>query len=557
MSPFRKVSFLQLNKGAESFYRAYSPTLTHSGSDERKDTMKKRLTALALAALMCAQLCACGSKEGSTTQTPTASTPSTSQSANQQANAVSVGIAQDLDNSLDPHKAVAAGTKEVMFNVFEGLVKPTSKGDLIPAVAETYTVSEDHLTYTFTIREGVKFHNGDAVTAEDVVYSLKRVAAPTETGVVQVEALSIMTDVTAQDERTVVITLSEPSNEFISYLTVAILPADYTAQDTAPIGTGPFKFVSRKAQESIVLEKNDDYWGEKAYLDQVTFRIIENAEGLLMGLQSGAIDICAHLTSTQTSQLSAGEFNIEQGNMNLVQALYLNNAVAPFDDVNVRRALSCIIDPQFIIDMAFDGYGTPIGSSMYPAFGKYFDEELTTYYEHTADAVRAYLAASSYPNGFDMTITVPSNYQPHVDTAQVVAELCREYNINVTIQPVEWETWVSDIYAGRNFQSTLVGVDASTMTARALLERFTSTYPSNFINYNNAEYDALFAKAQSCYDDAEQTEIYKDMLRNLTENAANAYIQDLADLVAVRKGLTGLTFYPIYVLDLSTVRYEG
>ena len=524
-------------------------------------TMKKRLIAFALAALMCAGLSACGSKAESPSQSSGAQSnapaSSVQESANKAANAVTVGIAQDLDNSLDPHKAVAAGTKEVMFNVFEGLVKPTSEGDLIPAVAENYTVSEDHLTYTFTLREGVKFHNGDAVTAEDVVYSLNRVAAATETGVVKVEALSIMADVTAADERTVVITLSEPSNEFISYLTVAILPADYDQQDTAPIGTGPFKFVSRKAQESIVLEKNAEYWGEGAYLDQVTFRIIENAEGLLMGLQSGAIDICAHLTSTQTSQLSEAEFNIEQGNMNLVQAVYLNHNAAPFDDENVRKALSCIIDPQFIIDMAFDGYGTPIGSSMYPAFGKYFDEELTTYYEHTSAAAAAYLAASNYPNGFDMTITVPSNYQPHMDTAQVVAELCKDFNINVTIQPVEWETWVSDVYVGRNFQATLVGVDASTMTARALLERFTSTYSKNFINYSNAEYDALFAQAQACYDDEEQTEIYKAMLRNLTENAANAYIQDLADLVAVRKGLTGLTFYPIYVLDLSTVRYEG
>jgi peptide/nickel transport system substrate-binding protein len=122
---------------------------------------------------------------------------------------------------------------------------------------------------------------------------------------------------------------------------------------------------------------------------------------------------------------------------------------------------------------------------------------------------------------------------------------------------VEREPWVSEAYVGRNFQATLVGVDASTMTARALLERFTSTYSKNFINYNNAEYDALFAQAQACYDDAEQTALYKAMERNLTENAANVYIQDLADLVAVRKGLTGLEFYPIYVLDLSTVRYEG
>ena len=519
--------------------------------------MKKRLTALILAALMCTGLCACGSKAESPSQSATAPPASSAESANKAANAVTVGIAQDLDNSLDPPKAVAAGTKEVMFNVFEGLVKPTSNGDLIPAVAQTYTVSEDHLTYTFTLREGVKFHNGDTVTAEDVVYSLQRVAAPTETGVVQVEALSIMADVSAVDEKTVAITLTEPSNEFISYLTVAILPADYTEQDTKPVGTGPFTFVSRSAQENIVLEKFEEYWGQKAYLDQVTFRIIENAEGLLMGLQSGAIDICSHLTTTQVSQLSDSEFNIAQGNMNLVQAMYLNNAVAPFDNVLVRQALCHAIDRQMILDLAFDGYGTLIGSSMYPAFGKYFDEELTNHYAYDVDAAKALLAQAGYPGGFDMTITVPSNYQPHMDTAEVVVEQLKAIGVNAVIQPVEWETWVSEAYVGRNFQATLVGVDASTMTARALLERFTSTYSKNFINYNNAEYDALFAQAQACYDDAEQTALYKAMERNLTENAANVYIQDLADLVAVRKGLTGLAFYPIYVLDLSTVRYEG
>ena len=224
--------------------------------------MKKRLIALALAALMCAQLCACGSKAGSTAQTPAASTPGTSQSANQQANAVSVGIAQDLDNSLDPHKAVAAGTKEVMFNVFEGLVKPTSNGDLIPAVAEKYTVSDDYLTYTFTLREGIQFHNGDAVTAEDVVYSLKRVAAPTETGVVQVEALSIMADVAAVDERTVAITLTEPSNEFISYLTVAILPADYTELETR-IAQAVQSVVFQGADAQTALDSVADWYNNK------------------------------------------------------------------------------------------------------------------------------------------------------------------------------------------------------------------------------------------------------------------------------------------------------
>ena len=514
--------------------------------------MKKRLTAfLLLAALLCAALTGCGG--GSTEQTPAEKDPSTPDAA-PVANEITVGIAQDLDDSLDPHKTVKAGTREVMFNVFEGLVKPTPDGDLTPAVAESYTVSKDRLTYTFTLREGVKFHNGDTVTAEDVVYSINRCAAATETGIVQVEAFSVIQSIEAVDERTVTITIAEPSNEFLSYLTVAVLPADYDQQDTAPIGTGPFKFVSRAAQDSVVLEKFDEYWGTPANLDKVTLKIIENADSLMMSLQSGAIDLCSHLTSTQVAQLG-DDFNVAEGTMNLVQAMYLNNAEKPFDDVRVRQALCYAVDKQAIIDIAFDGYGSPIGSSMYPAFGKYFDDSLTNYYTKDVDKAKALLADAGYPNGFEMTITVPSNYKPHMDTAEVLVQQLADIGVNATIQPIEWESWVSDVYAGRQFQSTVVGVDASTMTARALLERFTSTYGKNFINYNNAEYDALFQQALVTYDDAEQTAIYKAMEKNLTENAANVYIQDLADLVAVRKGLEGVTFYPIYVLDLATIRY--
>ncbi|MDD3346160.1 ABC transporter substrate-binding protein [Oscillibacter sp.] len=508
--------------------------------------MKKNLLGLLLSvALVCAVLSGCG--DGSAAQTSEDRVA---------ANAIVVGIAQDLDDSLDPHKTVKAGTREVMFNVFEGLMKPTPNGDLTPAVAESYTVSEDHRTYTFSLREGVKFHNGEPVTAEDVVSSIQRCAAATETGIVQVEAFSVMEDIRATDERTVSITISEPSNEFLSYLTTAILPAGYDQQDTAPVGTGPFRFVSRTAQDSIVLERFDDYWGMPAQLKQVTFKIIENADSLMMSLQSGAIDLCGHLTSTQTAQLG-DDFDVAEGTMNLVQALYLNNAEAPFDDVRVRQALSYAVDRQAIIDLAFDGYGSPIGSSMYPAFGKYFDESLTDYYACDAERSKRLLAEAGYPDGFEMTITVPSNYKPHMDTAEVLVQQLAAVGVRATIAPIEWESWVSDVYTNRQFQSTVVGVDASNMTARALLERFTSTYGKNFINYNNADYDRLFREVLATYDDEKQTALYKEMEKNLTENAANVYLQDLADLVAVRKGLTGVTFYPIYVLDLSGIRYTA
>ena len=514
---------------------------------------------LLLLGLLSAVLCGCGG--GSADKTPeggqtSGSSEPAAQPAADHPNEITVGIAQDLDESLDPHKAVAAGTKEVMFNVFEGLMKPTPEGDLIPAVAEKYEVSDDQLVYTFTIRDGIKFHNGQPVTAGDVVNSITRCIEPSEAGVLAVEPLSAVEKVTGMDERTVQIRLKEPNTEFLAYLTLAILPAEYDGQDTAPVGTGPFKFVSRAAQDNIVLERFDDYWGEKAYLDKVTYKIIENADSILMSLQSGAVDLFAHLTSTQVAQLG-DDFNIEEGTMNLVQAMYLNHAEKPFDDVRVRQALCYAIDRQQILDLAFDGYGSLIGSSMYPAFGKYFDDSLTNYYTHDVEKAKALLADAGYPDGFSMTITVPSNYQPHIDTAQVIVEQLKEVGITAEILPVTWESWLNDTYVGRQFQATVVGVDASTMTARALLERFTSTAGNNFINYNNAEYDAFFQEAVSAADDAAQTAAYKKAEANLTENAANVYIQDLADLVAVRKGLEGVRFYPIYVLDLAGIRYTA
>ena len=515
---------------------------------------RKLLEILLLLGLLCAVLCGC--KDGSAAQTPedeSGSNEPAAQPAADHLNEITVGIAQDLDESLDPHKAVAAGTKEVMFNVFEGLMKPTPEGDLIPAVAEKYEISEDQLTYTFTIRDGIKFHNGDPVTAEDVGESLARCKNGGD-GIFEVEAFSNIQHMETADSRSISITLGEPDSEFLSYLTTAVLPAGYDGQDTAPVGTGPFKFVSRAAQDNIVLERFDDYWGEKAYLDKVTYKIIENADSILMSLQSGAVDLFAHLTSTQVAQLG-DEFNIEEGTMNLVQAMYLNNAVEPFDDVRVRQALCYAIDRQQILDLAFDGYGSLIGSSMYPAFGKYFDDSLTNYYTYDVEKAKALLADAGYPDGFAMTITVPSNYQPHLDTAQVIVEQLKQVGITAEILPVTWESWLNDTYMGRQFQATVVGVDASTMTARALLERFTSTAGNNFINYNNAEYDAIFQAAIAAADDAAQTAAYKQAEANLTENAANVYIQDLADLVAIRKGLTGVRVYPIYVLDLSGIRY--
>ena len=467
-----------------------------------------------------------------------------------------VGIAQDIDDSLDPHLMTSAESRSVLFNVFEGLVKPTPEGKLAPAVASSYTTSSGGDAFTFTLREGIKFHNDAPVTADDVVYSISRVAG-LDTGTPLISAFSIVESVTAKDEKTVEIKISEANIEFLAYLTAAIIPAGYDAQATRPVGTGPYKYVSRSPQENIVLERYGDYWGGAASIYRVTYRILDNAEAIMMALRSGTIDFCAHLSATQMNELKGYDFNFEVGAMNLVQAVYLNNAVAPLDNVDVRRALSYAINRDEIMEVLSGGLGFPVGSSMYPAFTKYFTPELADYYSFDPGKARTLLAEAGYADGFDMEIVVPSNHSPHIDTATVVVENLREIGVTATIRLVEWGTWVSDIYTGREFQSTVVGVDASAMTARAMLERFSSTNSRNFINFSDAEYDEVFAAAISCTDDAEQTRLYKRLESILTERAANLYIQDLCDVIAISKDVDGYEAYPLFLLDLTKLYFVG
>lgn len=518
--------------------------------------MKKfaKLIAL-LTAVLClaAALCACGGGKPNTPNDPSNSTDGSPAPGASAKDSIVVAIPQDLGDSLDPHRMEAAGTREVLFNVFEGLMKPDSEGNLFPAVAKEYVVSDSGDVYTFKLREGVRFHNGAPVTVGDVLYSLRRCMG--EYGDVMVDGFDIVSDVRAEGEDTVVIELTKSSPAFLAALTAAIVPEGYEEQATAPVGTGPFRFVSRTAQENLILERFDDYWGEKAKLKTVTFKIIENPSTLVLSLKSGAVDLCSHLTAVQANELG-DDFEILEGTMNLVQAVYLNNAVEPLNNLKVRQAMSYAINRDEIMSYLADGRGTAVGSSIYPAFGKYFMPELVDYYKYDVQKAKSLLAEAGYENGFDLEITVPSAYQPHMDTATVVVEQLRAIGINASIKAVEWSAWLTDTYQGRNFQATVIGFDAKNLTAGAMLDRWRSDAGGNMINFNNAEYDETLDKANASVDDAEQTALYKRCETILTEQAANLYIQDMCDLVAIKATLGGYQFYPLYAMDLSTVYYK-
>ncbi|MBO4310715.1 MAG: ABC transporter substrate-binding protein [Lachnospiraceae bacterium] len=469
---------------------------------------------------------------------------------------ITIGIAQDIDDSLDPHKMVAAGTKEIFFNVFEGLVKPDSDGNIVPAVAESVEVSEDKLCYTFKLRNGIKFHDGNAVTIEDLEYSINKFAGRSGDEPVSSAFLNI-SEVNVVSDDTIEIKLASADPAFLSYLASvesAIIPKSNTNPDGVCIGTGPYKYVSRSPLQNVVFEKFDGYWGEGGNIKNVTFKICTNPDTIAMELEGGTIDMCIHMTNGQKMQLDKEKFNVYEGTMNLVQALYLNHDFEPFNDVNVRKAMNYAVDAKEVMDYVSNGSGAKIGTSIYPNFGKYFDESLTSVYDADIQKAKDCLSKSAYPDGFDMTITVPSNYDQHVDTALVLKNQLALIGINAEIVKVDWDTWISDVYLGRNYDSTVIGVDAANLSANALLSRFTSDAGDNFTNYDNPEYDAAFSKAISASDDENATKYYKECAKILNDDAANVYIQDLPDFVALNKNFEGYKFYPLYVLDLTNIK---
>ncbi len=533
--------------------------------------MKKKLCSLLLAALLTTVAlggCAGGTGESSGDNTSTESVTGESDEQSSEAESSTedqadgpvyggsavVGIQQDID-SLDPHKATAAGTKEILFNIFEGLVKSDENGNLIDAVASGHTISEDGLVYTFTLRDNVKFHNGSAVTAEDVKYSLERASGLLD-GTPLISTLSAITAVDIIDEKTVQVTVGSANTELIYSFVAAIIPAGSGEEEGAdPVGTGPFSFVSYKPQEGIVVKKNPDYWQEGLpYLDEVEFKIVNSAETALMELQGGTIDIYPYLTDSQAQALKAGNTHqVISSPSNVVQALFLNNAVEPLDNVKVRQAILYAIDKDEINLFVGGGNGSLIGSAMLPTLTDYY-EDLNDVYGTGADVEKAkeLLAEAGYPNGFDLVIDIPSNYEFHMQTGEVIVEQLKAVGINASINAVEWNTWLTDIYNGRQYTATISGVTCD-QTPGYMLNRFETTSSKNFINYTNAEYDEVYAKAQAALDLKEKAGYYRQLQELLVDDAATAFIQVPGNMTAISNRLAGYRFYPIYVQDMSTV----
>ena len=466
-----------------------------------------------------------------------------------------VGITQE-PGIFDPHTVVAAGDEEIIFNIYEGLMKFDCEGNLNPCLATDVEVSADASVYTFTIREGVKFHDGSDLDANDVVYSLKRAAGllDTQDGTALVSELDPIKSVETASGGRVVVTLESSNSELLSFFTTGIIPEGYDNCQKAPVGTGPFKFESYTPGQSVVLIKNENYWQKGLpYLDKVTFKVCADMDAGLTELASGSIDIFPYLSKDRADQLDPAKYNIESNGSNMVQIFALNNAVEPLNDVRVRQAINYAVNRQDIISVTMDGAGVELATAMSPAMGSYYDTSLDGTYAQDIEKAKALLAEAGYENGFDITCTVPSSYLIHVNTAVELASELKAIGINMEIQQVDWATWLETVYAGRQYETTVIAL-TSAYAPYDVVGRYCSTDDGNFINYSNPEVDALLKQIPMTPDEAARTELYHQVLGILTEDACSCYIQDHTTITAVSTRLEGYHVYPMYVQDMSQVK---
>ncbi len=452
----------------------------------------------------------------------------------------------DID-SLNPYKLVSSGSEEIMMNVFEGLVMPTVDGGLYPAVAKEYNISEDGLKYTFKIRDGIKFHNGNPLDVKDVEFSLRKMSG--REGDTPAQAMfSNIDDIKITGEDEVTITLKVPDSAFIYYMTEGIVPDENKdSLDKEPIGTGPFKVSGYEREQKITLEKNNDYWGEKAKIDGVEIFVTPNAETAFLKLLSGEIDILPRVDSKRLNELK--NFKTISGAQNTVQLFALNNKFEPFSHKEVREAINLAVDKDGIIKNVMGGYGIKLETNMSPVMKKFCIDNIGE--KRDVEKAKELLKNAGYEN-LKFTVRVPSNYAMHVSTAQVIAEQLKEVGITMNIETVEWATWLSEVYSGRKYEATIVGLTGK-LDPDSILKRYASDYPRNFFNYENPKYDKLIADAKITSDENKRIEYYKEAQRILRDENVAVFIMDPELITAVNKNINGYVFYPLSFTNFAKI----
>jgi peptide/nickel transport system substrate-binding protein len=452
---------------------------------------------------------------------------------------------------LDPTAGAAAAIDEVVYaNVFEGLTRIDSKGQVEPDLAESWTVSADGTVYTFKLHSGVKFHDGTDFDAKDVKFSLDRARAADSVNAQKVLFAHIK-DVTVVDPTTVKVTLDEPQGDFLYDMgwgdAVMVAPESAAGNKEKPIGTGPFKFDHWAKGSEITLVKNPNYWGKPVALDKAVFRIIPDAAAAIPALLSGDVQAFPNVPPTAVEQLKADpNLKVVVGTTEGETIMSINNKKPPFDKLAVRQALASAIDRKAIIDGAQNGYGTPIGSHFSPADPGYID--LTGVYPYDVAKAKEYLKEAGLPDGFKATLKLPPT--PYArDGGQIIQSELKEIGVDVQIIPLEWADWLKQVFTDKDFDLTIIS-----HTEPADIGIYSR--PGYYFQYDNPKFNDVIKELSRTVDQKKRLELLGEAQKILAHDVPAVYLFELPKIGVWNAKLEGMwANSPIQANDLTQVRW--
>ncbi|MCG6901274.1 MAG: ABC transporter substrate-binding protein [Rhodobacter sp.] len=435
---------------------------------------------------------------------------------------ITIGMQLEPPN-LDPTGGAAAAIDEVVYaNVFEGLTRYQADGSVVPALAESWDVSEDGTVYTFHLRSGVKFHDGTDMTAEDVKFSLDRARAEDSTNA-QKALFKGIASVDVVDDVTVKVTLSAPNGGFVTNMAwgdaVIVAPESIDTAATAPVGTGPFKLGRWVQGDRIELVENPDYWGNKPALKSATFKFISDPTAAFAAMMAGDIDAFPGYPAPETlAQFGADpRFQLLIGSTEGETILAMNNKSEKLADVRVREAIAHAINRQEIIDGAMFGYGTPIGTHFAPHNPDYVD--LTAQSAYDPEMARNLLAEAGAEN---LTLTLklpPPSYARR--GGEIIASQLRAVGIETEISNLEWAQWLEQVFKGKDF-------DLSIVSHTEPMDINIYARPEYYFQYENPDFQALMTELDLAADPAKRSEILAAAQRMIADDYVNGFLFQLA-----------------------------
>lgn len=463
-----------------------------------------------------------------------------------------VGISTDLDN-IFPWKSTDRFTVPFLTTIYDTLVQFDDELNVVPGLAESFEVSEDGLTVTFVLQEDLHFSDGTVLDSADVKFSYDAVMDEATAAIART-SMSSVESVEAPDPRTVVLNLTSPNSALLASLAsvnLAILSSEDTESDLllTTNGSGPFALEEWVPNESVVLKRNESYWGSKPPLDSIEFRVIPDEASIVAALKAGSVQFAVLRDKLNVDTLSGSSVDVSATPELAVYVLQFNASAAPVNDVNLRLAISCAIDRQDVIDTAAFGAGQVSGPITSPAFRS--DPEDRPCPTRDLDKARDYLSKSAYPNGVSFEVMTQES-PVYVNATQNIKAQLAEIGVDIEIAATELGTFI-DRWVAADFAGVVTRNGGQPDPDTSYGRYFTSTGNLNKVaGYQSDELDRLFALGKQTSDVTERKEIYAEISRELEDEATWVWLYTGYMYVATADSVQG--FVPMANESLQNLR---